>query len=230
MRPLTSVPARPAERHGYAGRVGTTRHASTSPRRREDGRSAEVRGTARARLLDAAEQVLAESGYDGASVTDIVTRAALTKGAFYWNFASKQDLFYALIEERLDRRVRGLVETLASDETPLSLSEALIAIVDEQRPLFMLTREFWSLAVRDPELGERYVERQRSLRAAIAAALAARVGVGGTEADRLATVLIALANGLAEQRVADPTAVPDDLLGDVLSLLYAGLAARAAGG
>jgi AcrR family transcriptional regulator len=216
--------------------VGTGRRTQRKPPKRQDGRRAEARGTARERLLDAAEAVFAESGYRGALVEDIATRAGLTKGALYWHFPSKQDLFFALIEERVDRRVLGflaLVERFGGDAEPTpEISAGLARMVDEERGLFLLMREFWSLAVREPELRERYVERQFALTEAIARVVTARQEAIGApltvEANGLATALIALANGLAEERIANPDAVPDALLGDILGLIYDGLAARAA--
>ena len=60
----------------------------------------------RARLLDAAHEVFAEVGMDAASVEMICERAGFTRGAFYSNFESKNELFLALItqlaEEKLD--------------------------------------------------------------------------------------------------------------------------------
>src|SRR4051794_40600447 len=76
---------------------------------RQDGRRAEARGTARHRLLDAAATVFAEHGYRAASVDAIASAAGVTKGAVYWNFDSKEDLFFALMEERVDRRARELM-------------------------------------------------------------------------------------------------------------------------
>lgn len=46
-------------------------------------------------------------------------------------------------------------------------------------------------------------------------------------AQGLATAILAMANGLAMETLVDPEAVPDELLGDMLQLLYDGLAFRA---
>jgi AcrR family transcriptional regulator len=200
-----------------------------------DGRRAEARGTARERLLDAAAEVFAANGYRESSVDDVAAAAGLTKGALYWNFSSKQDLFFALLDERVDRRLRALLErtegAAAEEETAPSVSRGLAEVVDEQRQLFLLMHEYWSLAARDPSLRERYAERQRSLRAGLARAIAARHEATGvpltTSADRLATAIAALANGLVIDRVVDRDAVPDDLLGEVLGVLYDGLVMRA---
>ena len=52
----------------------------------------------RDRLVEAAAQVFAERGYDGARVQEIVRRAGLTTGAIYGNFRGKADLLLAAID------------------------------------------------------------------------------------------------------------------------------------
>jgi AcrR family transcriptional regulator len=209
--------------------------ASGSASERLDGRRAEARGTARERLLDAAAEVFAERGYRASSVEDIAAAAGLTKGAVYWNFDSKEDVFFALIEERVDRRARELmgVTEHAPRETATAplVSRGVSGFADEQQALVLLLQEYWSLAVRDPALRDAYVKRQRALRERLAEALEARHRTTGVPltvpAEALATGIIALATGLAQERIADPDGVSDDLLGELLSLLYDGLVHRA---
>jgi AcrR family transcriptional regulator len=54
----------------------------------------------REELLSAAARVFAQKGYEGASIDDVAAEAGFTKGAFYSNFASKDDVFIALVEDR----------------------------------------------------------------------------------------------------------------------------------
>src|SRR3954463_2660608 len=61
---------------------------------------AEGRDTRR-ELLEAGLAVFAERGYRDASVDEVAERAGYSKGALYWHFSSKDDLFYALLEERI---------------------------------------------------------------------------------------------------------------------------------
>ena len=68
-----------------------------------DGRSSDLKGTARERLLDAALDELRTRGYDGASLQSIARRAGLTKGAIYWSFRDKHDVFRALVAVALSR-------------------------------------------------------------------------------------------------------------------------------
>jgi AcrR family transcriptional regulator len=206
------------------------------PDERQDGRHADIRGTAREQLLDAAARIFAERGYRGASVASIAAAAGVTKGALYWSFKSKADLFFSLLDERVDRRVRLLVqavETIAGEDavTPL-VSQEISAVIDEQRQILLLAHEYWSLAARDPELGARYAEWQRSLRELIAHALVAHHEATSVvltaDPEELATAIIALSIGLSMTRMIDPESVPDQLLGDVLEVLYDGLVLRSA--
>ncbi|MCR2213538.1 TetR/AcrR family transcriptional regulator, partial [Salmonella enterica] len=59
-------------------------------------------------LLEAAAQVFAEAGLDGASVEAVCERAGFTRGAFYSNFESKDELFLMLTASVADARVRAV--------------------------------------------------------------------------------------------------------------------------
>src|SRR4051794_33182683 len=217
---------------GIVGPVASPRKKSPE---RLDGRRAEVRGTARAQLLDAAERVLADRGYHAASVDLVVAEAGLSKGAFYWNFPSKEELFLGLLEDRFDRRARSLMaltQTAGADEpTSQDVSRGFATMVDEHRRLVLLMNEFWALAVRDERLRQRWVGRQQALRDELARTLRARHETTGVplmvSAEKLATAVLALADGLAMDRVAEPDAVPSELLGEMLQLWYDGLVRRA---
>src|SRR3954452_10795084 len=209
--------------------------ARKKPARRLDGRRSEARGTAQAELLDAAERVLAERGYRGASVDAVAAEAGLTKGAFYWNFVSKEELFLGLLEDRFDQRARGLMALTAAagsdDTTSERVSQGFAQMVDEHRRLVLLMNEFWALSVRDEQLRERWVKRQAALRADLARALEERHATTGvpltTSATTMATAILALADGLAMDRIAEPNAVPPELFVEMLELWYDGLARRA---
>lgn len=217
---------------------------STSSRRRSarlDRRTRRARAEARdgrSALLDAAAQVFAEQGYREASVDAIARKAGFSKGAVYWHFASKEDLFFALLEERVDRPMREMIVLLESappeqDMAP-EASLRFVELLERQRDLVLLDNEYRSLAFRDRRLRARYALRKADLRGALARALTLRVRhLGGpslgTSAERVASAFMALADGLALERLVDPEAVPDDLLGEILALVYAGLVARAPG-
>lgn len=198
--------------------------------------NAELRGTSREQLLDAAAKVFSERGYRGASVEAIAAAAGVTKGALYWNFESKSDLFVSLLEERVDQRLRVLAEAadaIAGEETVTPLvSREISSVVDEERQIHLLTHEYWSLAARDPELRARFAERQRSLREMVARSIVAHHEATCVPLTHdpleLATAVLALGNGLGMERIIDPDAVPVTLFGEILQLVYEGLVLRSA--
>jgi AcrR family transcriptional regulator len=53
-------------------------------------------------ILDAAAQVFDERGFNGASLSEILSRAGVTKGALYFHFSSKEDLAKAITDEQLE--------------------------------------------------------------------------------------------------------------------------------
>ncbi|WP_404312865.1 TetR/AcrR family transcriptional regulator [Agrococcus terreus] len=63
-----------------------------------------------AKLLEAAEQVFAEQGYQAASISRITERAQVAQGTFYLYFASKLDIFEQLVDD-LNRRVRAAMRS-----------------------------------------------------------------------------------------------------------------------
>jgi len=211
------------------------------PARRFDRRRRDARAEphdARQELLSAAADVFSARGFHHASIDEVAARAGYSKGAVYWHFAGKDDLFLALIEERVDRPLREMIELLESapaerDMAP-EASRRFAELLTAQRDWILLDNEYWLRAMRDPELRRRYAERRRELRAALGDALARRMetlGAGplAVQPERIATAFMALTVGLAQQALVDPGAVPDDLLGETILLIYRGLTAGAAG-
>src|SRR5205807_7482848 len=66
---------------------------------------ADKRAANRARLLDAARDVFAGHGYHGATVEQIAEESGLSNGALYYNFGSKEELFLALLDDRMEARL-----------------------------------------------------------------------------------------------------------------------------
>jgi AcrR family transcriptional regulator len=180
--------------------------------------------------------VFAERGFERASVDEIAAKAGVSKGTLYWNFKGKDDLFLALLEEQLDRRVEAVLALTESSPAERDMapqaSEWFGSYLSEQRDLVLLAHEYSSRAVRDPELRKIYAERRRHLRDALARALDARAKVLGAPpfdmpTEEVATAYIALGEGLSFLKLLDPDSVPDHLFGDILALVYQGLVARA---
>jgi len=105
---------------------------------------------ARTRVLDAAVDLFAEHGYDGTSVSQVITRAGVAKGGFYHHFASKEALLYEVYGDLIGRQLAGMDEILARRLPPADTLRALIADLVETtaasaRPALVFWREMHRL-------------------------------------------------------------------------------------
>lgn len=99
---------------------------NTSPRKKRLSR-AESQAITRQRLLESAFEVVSQSGYDGASVDRIAEEAGYSKGAFYSNFKSKEDILLQLLENNASTDVEDLTEILG----PIDGVEAVLSALKE---------------------------------------------------------------------------------------------------
>ncbi|MBS1699429.1 MAG: TetR/AcrR family transcriptional regulator [Actinobacteria bacterium] len=136
------------------------------------GSATRSRENTRARLLDAAAQVFAEEGLDGASVEAVCERAGFTRGAFYSNFESKDELFFELAgavgSERLTAvrvRVAELHESgaLAQDCDATTLVRQVMDTGGDDRLGVMLLSEIRLRALRDQAWGEAYLTQEQEM-------------------------------------------------------------------
>ena len=152
---------------------GATRRGRGRPRADE-----RLAGSSRAELIDAAAAVFAERGYDATSVEEVIRRAGLSKGTFYFNFTDKEHLFLAVLQDRIDDPARALMAITAnaagSTPTAGTVSAGLDALLRNERTTLLLLHEYSSRAARDETVATRYRERQASLREALAETLQAR--------------------------------------------------------
>ncbi|GAA1997565.1 helix-turn-helix domain-containing protein [Microbacterium pumilum] len=160
------------------------------------------REATRQKLLDAAAQVFAEVGLDAASVEAICERAGFTRGAFYSNFETKDELFLELsgnvARERV-RAVRGRVLELESagalDDTPTRAFDIVQQVLDisaDDRLGVLLMSEIRIHALRNPQLAAAYLAQEDEMRRSvsqiiedIARAKALRFRIPADEAARL---------------------------------------------
>ncbi|UBH07227.1 hypothetical protein K8P10_002738 [Leucobacter sp. Psy1] len=119
----------------------------------------------RARLIDAAAEVFVEEGLQGASVESICSRAGFTRGAFYSNFSSKEELFLAALTHEYELRIESLraqaselgphLQTLCAPLDRQSLAAYVTDFLAPTAPTidwFLLETEFVLLATRDADL------------------------------------------------------------------------------
>jgi AcrR family transcriptional regulator len=174
---------------------------------------AQQQAVTRERLLAAAEQVIARHGYGGASIDLISAEAGYSKGAVYSNFQSKEAIFLELLRQYMERDMAELDRVSRAPDRP---SEALAAWLetkhtDSDCPL--LVAELQLHARRSPEFAGQYYALQAEQTRTMADILeryfkAASVPLPMDAVD-LASVLIAVAHGVALQHPPAPAGAPD---------------------
>jgi len=162
------------------------------------------------RILEAAAAGFAEQGYDGTSVADICRRADVSKGAFYYHFPSKQDLFLELLERwltELDRELAALrTERTSVPDTLIDMTEMIrqvFRVADDQLPIFL---EFWVQAAHDPAMWEATMTPYRRYRRFFTQMIESGVNEGTlrpVDPDTAARVIVSLAVGLVLQGLLD---------------------------
>ncbi|MEV4421776.1 TetR/AcrR family transcriptional regulator [Patulibacter sp. NPDC049589] len=198
----------------------------------------EQQARTRAALLRSAAKVMAAKGLPGASIAEIVEDAGFTKGAFYANFASKDELLLAVLDETFGRAIRdieGAVEGNAGVEAQArEAGDAWLTQLAQDPAGGRLFLELMVHATRDETFRTAYVERQHVLRARVTEIYEARAAELGLTAPfplaRAAQMTSAMAHGVALARLVEPDAVGDDLFGTMLVTFFAGLQAGAAEG
>jgi TetR/AcrR family transcriptional regulator, fatty acid metabolism regulator protein len=93
----------------------------------------------RERILDAALDVFSSKGYHDSSVDDVVRESNTSKGAVYFHFANKQQLFVALVDKfanLLERRVNDAIENQPNSVARIRAAlEACLETFSKYRPL-----------------------------------------------------------------------------------------------
>ena len=120
---------------------------------------AERRNQTRHELLAAAEACFVTRGFHATSVDQVAERAGYTKGAVYSNFASKEDLFFAVYQRRVERTLAEIEPGLrqAGPERALDwLATATIERSDRDDGWLAVFFEFWAHVLRHPELRDRF--------------------------------------------------------------------------
>lgn len=170
----------------------------------------------RARLLDAAALLFSAQGFGATSIGEICRAAGYTTGAFYSNFASKDELFFALFDAHAESAIQSIRERLEGiDADGLTVADFVAPfahIGPAERDWFLISSEFTLFAIRNPEAATvlaAHDARARELLAPIVSQLLRRIGVEAPEGvDHLGRLLIALREGGLAQSLVEPDALP----------------------
>ena len=181
----------------------------------------------RRRLLAAAEKAFARDGFEAARLEDIAGLAGYTRGAFYANFRSKEDIFFALLEDWVAARIGEVNALLAKENTPAKRLRAFreqYAQLARDRRLVLLSLEFKLYAIRHPEAHARLRVRLRRIRASVADLLRRltegtghRLPIPGTA---VSAALGAISNGLLLENLVDNATLSDEDIRHLLGAFF----------
>ncbi len=168
----------------------------TAPRRR---RGRETHG----RLMEVARGVFGRSGFDRATVDEIVREAGFSKGAFYVHFESKEDLFWAMLEERISRQQEALRQAVdyskPMDYNVRTILDTVFGLLGDDPLWGSLFMEFHAHAARNEKVRQRLAVMYERWREMIVAILEVSRDAGRMREDAdlgfMATVLIATVEG-----------------------------------
>ena len=170
------------------------------------------RQATRQRLLDAAAQVFADRGFGRTSVEHVCEAAGFTRGAFYSNFTSLDELFLAMWEQQSEQ-LRSNLASFVDAEVPAHVAsvrdavEHVLAVVPVDDAWYRITAEFTAHALRTPGLSRVMAAREDAIQAALMPILDRLLAGGGrriTDADALGHALVAVHDGTTVQCLIEP--------------------------
>ncbi len=181
-----------------------------------DGQSEDQQKT-RERIIAAASKVLAEKGYDATTLREIAREAQAAPGLVHYYFGGKDRLLVEALQaagQHFHQKMKHLVQHVPDDQALEVLLAQLYERVEQEPEVYRLRYESFSLGLHNPiiapEVRERLVERRKEIGSVMAKVLEK---VERTE-DRqrsspdptiLAALLLSLFDGLALQKILDPT-------------------------
>jgi AcrR family transcriptional regulator len=187
----------------------------------------ESQARTRALLLEVAAAEFLAHGYTATSLERVAETAGFSKGAVYANFAGKEELCLAVLENHFFALLQQFVADFAAGGDTI---EARLAVLERWWDLLLADDSWQLLAVEfavqtrhNPNVQEQLVQRERMMRSAVTALLTQQIKQLGVTPvlppEQLGVVLVAVVGGIAVQRLIDPT-IPASLLTDAVRALF----------
>jgi len=181
-------------------------------------RTRPTRDETRDKLFDAAARVFEEQGIGGASIEAIAAAAGFTRGAFYSNFVSKDELIIAMLEDHVAQSIRRSLDLLAKHQNLDDFLDAFKRMDrSQQDPLGrspLLHMEMILFVARAEKRRPELAKRLRARRKLIADIVETTLNDSGRPASVnpawTAAVVLALEDGFRLHRLIDPETTPAD--------------------
>jgi AcrR family transcriptional regulator len=169
------------------------------------------------KLFEAAAAVFEEQGIGGASIEAIAAAAGFSRGAFYSNFKSKDELIIAMLEDHVEQSIRRNLDLLAKHSKLDDFLEALLTMDRSHHdplarsPLLHMEMILFVARAeqRRPELAKR-LRARRKLIAEIVETTLKNSGKTPRNTEWTAAIVLALEDGFRLHRLIDPETTPPD--------------------
>ncbi|MCH7733053.1 MAG: TetR/AcrR family transcriptional regulator [Candidatus Marinimicrobia bacterium] len=135
-------------------------------------------------ILEAAEKLFAKEGYHTTTMDNVAEATDFSKGTIYLYFKNKDDLFFTILDERLDTHIRELKERLSKT---IDLKETIVELVTEQLTFFEKHHYFFRLTIAEQckiektpgsDLRQHFLKKQMTFLMMIEEALSSRMSAG----------------------------------------------------
>ena len=181
-------------------------------------RTRPTRDDTRDKLFEAAARVFEEQGIGGASIEAIAAAAGFTRGAFYSNFRSKDELIIAMLEEHVEQSIRRNLDLLARHKSPADYIDALKrmdrSLQDPlgRSPLLHMEMILFvaRAAKRRPELAKRLRARRKLVADIVETTLKNSGKTRSVDPAWAGAILLAMEDGFRLHRLIDPETTPAD--------------------
>jgi AcrR family transcriptional regulator len=186
----------------------------------------ESRAQTRERLLAAGKELFIKVGVDAVSLEEVAETAGYSRGAFYSNFANKDELVVAVLDTEIQRGLRELSDLYARDLPPMErlalIRSVYTASADMDDCVFWMGARLY--AIRNPAVRPRVAEIFRSHDAAVAGFVRRTFKELGKEPpaspEVLAVGLMAQSQGLALSQMVDPDSMSAEQVSQALGVYF----------
>jgi AcrR family transcriptional regulator len=181
-------------------------------------RTRPTRDDTREKLFEAAARVFEEQGIGSASIEAVAAAAGFTRGAFYSNFKSKDELIIAMLEDHVEQSIRRNLDLLTRHGNLGDYLEAL-KTMDRNRqdplgrsPLLHMEMILFVARAekRRPELAKRLRARRKLVTDIVATTLKNSGSKAAVNPEWTGAIVLALEDGFRLHRLIDPATTPPD--------------------
>jgi AcrR family transcriptional regulator len=174
----------------------------------------------RSKLLAAAEVEFSRLGFEGAAVDKITEKAGYSRGAFYANFKSKEELFLTLVEDRMNTILIELAQ-LSMGEKTLKKDAVLKYYLSRayDKKLALLMSEFLVAGIRNTKLRSKIANLNHSYLDEVGKVISL-ISSNKKEARQIAALLLASGQGLMLYHFCDPENYSEKLIEEMMVLNF----------